>query len=333
MAGTTAGAGSLIVSMVLSAIDIPVRDRVDYVHHVVSEGVLPVDITWDAAPEHMELEFRLAVAGPVTFNSALSSRNRLTRTSRQARTDHDRALFLAVQGSGSSRVEQDGRQAELHPGDMVVYDSSRPYTLTNPGRTHLHYFQVRQRDLGLTDSAVRSAVARVISPATNPLATPARAFFETLATGGTLDQPRGAALAGMPVLELVRAVICAQDGALERSVVPGRDALADRVQRYVTAHLGDRDLGASSIAAAHHISVRHLYASLSTAGVPLRESIQHQRLEASRRDLRDPRHAHQAVATIGARWGFVDPSYFGRAFKAAYGVTPQQWRLADDAPR
>ncbi len=83
---------------------------------------------------------------------------------------------------------------------------------------------------------------------------------------------------------------------------------------------------AKRVAAAHHVSVRHLYAALARAGVSLHASIQRQRLEECRRELRDRRRAHMAVATIGSRWGFVDPSHFGRLFKASYGMTPNEWR-------
>ena len=99
------------------------------------------------------------------------------------------------------------------------------------------------------------------------------------------------------------------------------------MQQYVRDHLHERDLTAKRIATAHHVSVRHLYATLARAGISLHNSIQQQRLEECRRELRDPRCAHMAVATIGSRWGFVDPSHFGRLFKAAYGMTPNEWRL------
>jgi len=76
--------------------------------------------------------------------------------------------------------------------------------------------------------------------------------------------------------------------------------------------------------------VRHLYATLARAGIGLHATIQEQRLEGARRELRDPRLAHLAVATIGARWGFVDPSHFGRLFKRTSGRTPNEWRHHHD---
>ena len=110
-------------------------------------------------------------------------------------------------------------------------------------------------------------------------------------------------------------VLHAADG--DRGRPPLAGSLVLRVQEHVRAHLADRDLSARTIAAAHHVSVRHLYASFARAGIALRPTIREQRLERCRRDLRDPRSAHLTAAAIGARWGFADPSHFSRTFRAA----------------
>ena len=101
-----------------------------------------------------------------------------------------------------------------------------------------------------------------------------------------------------------------------------------RVQEYVRAHLADRDLSAATIAAAHHVSVRHLYAAWERAGLGLQDTIRSMRLQECRRALRDPACAHLTVSGIGARWGFADASHFGRVFRQAYGMTPGEWRAA-----
>ena len=53
------------------------------------------------------------------------------------------------------------------------------------------------------------------------------------------------------------------------------------------------------------------------------------RLARCRRDLTDPALRNQPVQTVAARWGFPDKAHFSRAFRAAYGTTPQEHR--DDA--
>jgi AraC-like DNA-binding protein len=43
-------------------------------------------------------------------------------------------------------------------------------------------------------------------------------------------------------------------------------------------------------------------------------------------DLLDPALAARPVSAIAARWGLVDPAHFSRLFRAAYGVSPVEYR-------
>jgi transcriptional regulator GlxA family with amidase domain len=54
--------------------------------------------------------------------------------------------------------------------------------------------------------------------------------------------------------------------------------------------------------------------------------IRHLRLEAVRRDLRDPLQANRSVAAVAARWCFVDAAHFSRVFRAEYGYSPSEIR-------
>ena len=54
--------------------------------------------------------------------------------------------------SGTTRVKQKGHQAELARGDMGVYDSTKPYTVTNVDQTALHYFQIPRSAFALPEA-------------------------------------------------------------------------------------------------------------------------------------------------------------------------------------
>jgi AraC-like DNA-binding protein len=136
----------------------------------------------------------------------------------------------------------------------------------------------------------------------------------------------GAQAIGQPSIELVRALITTQlpDPQLARE--PLAETLQLRVMEYVRAHLAERDLTAARIAAKHHISVRHLYNILASSGISLGDWVRAHRLEECRKDLAKPEANSVTIAFIGQRWGFPDATNFGRAFKAAYGMSPREWR-------
>jgi AraC-like DNA-binding protein len=99
-----------------------------------------------------------------------------------------------------------------------------------------------------------------------------------------------------------------------------------RIQSFIERNLADPLLSPGMIAAAHHISVRGLHKMYEAEEQTIAASIRRQRLEGSRQDLLDPGLRDRPVSAVGARWGFQDPAAFSRAFRAAYGVPPAEYR-------
>jgi AraC-like DNA-binding protein len=82
------------------------------------------------------------------------------------------------------------------------------------------------------------------------------------------------------------------------------------------------------IAAAHYISLRALYTLFETQQTSVAGWIRERRLERCRRDLADPALRERSVSAIAARRGLTDPAHFSRAFRAAYGLPPTEYRRA-----
>lgn len=100
-----------------------------------------------------------------------------------------------------------------------------------------------------------------------------------------------------------------------------RAALLARIQSYVVERLDDHRLCATSIAAAHGISVRTLHLVFAEGGISVGRWTREQRLERCMRELARARAA-TTVTEVAFRWGFNDAAHFSRAFKQLYGVSP-----------
>ncbi|MER7850781.1 AraC family transcriptional regulator [Kitasatospora sp. NPDC096077] len=107
-------------------------------------------------------------------------------------------------------------------------------------------------------------------------------------------------------------------------------ALMENVRRFIRHNLHDPALTPAAVAAAHHISVGHLHSLFTrhSGGETLAASIRRQRLHRAHRDLADPALRALPIHVIAARCGLLRASDFGRAFKAAYGLTPSEHRRA-----
>lgn len=130
------------------------------------------------------------------------------------------------------------------------------------------------------------------------------------------------------MLDLLTVVLAARLD--RRKTVPPdtrQRALLLRIHAFIEQRLTDPVLSPGAIAAAHHISIRHLHRLFETQGTTVADWIRHRRLDRCRRDLLDSAQLTRPVGAIGTRWGFTDPAHFSRVFRAAYGLPPSEYRL------
>jgi len=91
-------------------------------------------------------------------------------------------------------------------------------------------------------------------------------------------------------------------------------------------NLADPSLTLARVARTHGMSLRQLDRLFQSVGTTPAAWLRDQRLDRCRRDLVDPAHSGTPAAAIGARWGFIDPTTFNRAFHRAYGSPPGEYR-------
>jgi len=91
-------------------------------------------------------------------------------------------------------------------------------------------------------------------------------------------------------------------------------------------NLGDAELSPQQAADHLGISVRTLHARFRETGRSFGRWLLESRLEACGAALRDPGQRTLNISEIAWRWGFNDLSYFNRAFRAQFDMTPREWR-------
>jgi AraC-like DNA-binding protein len=231
---------------------------------------------------------------------------------------------LNLQLEGTGLLIKDNREAVLQPGDLAIYDTNRPYTLTFPGEARMMVVMFPCDALLLPTEYVRQ-LAAVRMAGSMGLTGIVGQFIRQLSQNfEVLSGPSGSRLVGN-ALDLVSTMLHA-----EMDIAPDRmrpqQLLAVSVREYIEANLTDPMLSPASIAAAHFISTRHLHNVFHEFGTTVSSWIRSQRLESARNELRDPLHAGKSVAAIAARWGFRDSAHFSRTFRDAFGMSPTDWR-------
>jgi len=291
----------------------------------VSESFVPLQVSTSGA-DHFRGVIRGASVDEVHVNEVRATSHVVERTP-ELIARSDRSYFkLSLMLAGTGMLIQDDREAVLHPGDLAVYDTDRPYSLVFDDDFRTMVVMFPKHLISLPADMVGQLTAVRIS-GQGGLGGMVVPYLTQLA--GNLDQLAGTTGARLAhsALDLVTTVFTRELGLDGVSADPHR-ALVQRIRSYIDRNLASTDLGPASIAAAHFISTRHLHGLFQEQGVTVSTWIRTRRLEQCRRDLLDPMLADRPVAAVAARWGFVDAAHFSRAFKTAFGISPSEYRAA-----
>jgi AraC-like DNA-binding protein len=118
-----------------------------------------------------------------------------------------------------------------------------------------------------------------------------------------------------------------ENNTLDPALLQDRlEALDARIVEYILLHLSDPSLTPQKIAAAHHISLRHLHRLWSHNERGLAEWIIVERLARAAGALASERQQRRSISAIAYSLGFKDAAHFSRRFRSTYGVPPHLWR-------
>jgi AraC family transcriptional regulator, positive regulator of tynA and feaB len=300
---------------------LPETDQFPFWREVVWEAFVPVTLS-RSGPEAFLGSVAASQIGPLGVAAIASEAQGVRRTDRDVARSPGEVFFLNMPLRGRSTVAQDGRVAELGPGDFAVVDGARPFSLDFDASfeqlslilPHELLMPLLAAPEAVTGRAVRGDDGGLGAIAGNAL----RPFFGGVALDAAMARPLAERLASLIALSL------GSGAAASGSRAALTQAALDEVER----SLGDPELTPATVAARVGISTRYLHQLFSARGPSFGRWLLGRRLERCRADLADPAIAHWTIGEIGWRNGFADPSYLARAFRRAYGVSPGEHRRA-----
>ncbi len=269
------------------------------------------------------MDFALYDYGPIKLGMSQAPASIMVRGPQLiARTgvDHFHVQFYRSQGF---ILTLDGAEQEVRPGDICMLDLSRPSALRTDGIDNLSV--IVSRDLLLPLLADAGDVHGLILRRDSETGVAVREHLEemwrqgsnlTVAQGLEWSRATAALLAGV-----VRAN--SQSRAATRAEL--RRSQFRAICRRIDRDIGDPGLGPAALAAQFFVTRPTLYRMFEPhSGIG--KYILGRRLTGVFRDLSDPSQARERIATVLNRWGFESHTAAGRAFRAAYGVTPSRCR-------
>ncbi|MBB5953615.1 AraC-like DNA-binding protein [Saccharothrix tamanrassetensis] len=303
------------------------QDRLEQFQTVASSafaplGIVPHDI------RRLRARIRAELTGGLLVSDIRSSACTVNRHFRHISSTDNDVYKIVLQVSGRMVVSQDGRRSEMLPGDIAIYDTTRPYTLEHRAETLGREDEFRTiaiacpRPYLAPNAATLRQVIALPVPTRRGVRRLVAGFFTGLADELGTDVALGGIHLADSLVDMIAMTFTGRDVVVEN----GRSGLADRITAYCEANLADPNLSPRMIARTHRISVRYLYRLFAEQDRPLSAWIRSRRLERIRQDLENPRLAGRTVAAIAARWGLYDAPHVSRTFRAAYGISPSDYR-------
>ncbi|WP_327371151.1 helix-turn-helix domain-containing protein [Streptomyces sp. NBC_01217] len=307
----------------------PTHQKETYWREALSQTFAAVDIV---VPDgNCSGTIRTSWLGHLQVTTVDGGPMRAQRTPRLIARGDDEQLVVKLLARGVATVEQDGHEADLQPGEIVLCDMARPIRMEFP-----HPFQTKslilpRRLLGLRETDLRRITAIPLRPGTTMGSLLPPFVTRLVDTAATCASHTGGMLAGT-VIDLLT-MLAEERLRQEAGDAPSVTRLLE-IQTFIDRHLADPDLAPEAIAHANQISVRYLHKLFQTDDITVSQWIQRRRLEECRRELARREAASQTIAAVARKWGFTSASHFSRTFRAAYGMSPAQWRdPAVRAPR
>ncbi|MDR7277206.1 AraC-like ligand-binding domain-containing protein [Catenuloplanes atrovinosus] len=303
------------------------QDRLEAWREITAASLAPTAIDCPE-PEAFSAHLRAVPLGGAQITSLAYTALAARRTPREIRRSDPEYYQVGLIRAGRQGVAQNDASALLGCGDLVIYDSSRPFeaVVSADSRAESVVLQFGKRMLPLPAKQVAGLCA-VSLPGAEGIGRLLATFLASMADGRTRCTERDALRLETIAVDLTTAVLAHH---LERDNPPlcsPTRTLYLRIVAFIEQNLHDPDLSPVTIALAHRISARYLHRifqqhhPVSVAG-----HIRTRRLDQARRDLADPRLGHLTIAAIARRWGFPRPADFSRAFHRQTGVPPRDYR-------
>ncbi|MFJ4690090.1 helix-turn-helix domain-containing protein [Streptomyces sp. NPDC088766] len=318
-----------LTGSLLSTDTVPAHRRREYWREALSRTFGAVDMS---VPEEIDTgTIRTAPLGRLQVTTVDGDALDARRTRRLiAQGDDEAYVIVKLLTRGGARLEQDARDVSVGPGEVFIYDMSRPVRLSLAKCFRTTSLVVPRQVLGLREADLRQITASPFRSDT-PLGGLLSVLLSRLADTAGAYRPHTREMLARNVVDLLTVLADERLGRGSAGTPGGDAAMLQQIRAFIGRHLADPDLTPEAVARAHHISVRYLHKIFQGEDTTVSRWIQSRRLEACRRELAHREAANRTIVAVAQRWGFTSAAHFSRVFRTAYGMSPSEWRATHRA--
>lgn len=233
------------------------------------------------------------------------------------------ANYLAVLLlSGRYMVAQDGREAFLQPGEMVIFDATKPHLIHCPAAFSKVIVSVPKQMLRERLPGVELCTARTISGQSGVGLVTANLIASITDQVKQMETTVFNRLSEVALDSLTLALTTARPERYELS--GSRSFALYQIKSFIERNLTDPALTPDVVAQAMKCTPRYINLLLQDENTSLMRYVLARRLKHCYDALTEKNNQHQRISDVAFKWGFNDISHFSRTFKQAFDATPTE---------
>ncbi|WP_047550091.1 helix-turn-helix domain-containing protein [Methylotenera sp. G11] len=307
----------------LSTEDIPAWCRQEWLREVIGREYANVDIT---PPRSERLFNEMAIySGKLMRLSVIHSNSiTITRLPKEPSLISQDAYFGVILLAGEYLLEQNNREVFLKPGDMTIYDATRPHRIHCPESFSKLIISIPRKLMRERLAGVEHCTALHIK-SEQGAGSIASHFIQSMAReADRISRNTFDALSenSLDLFTLALNGIRPQSHNLSRS----RSLSLFRVKEFIERNITNPLLDTAAIESGTGLSARYINELLQYEGTSLMRYVWNSRLTHCHKELSSPDCFPNRISDVALQWGFNDFSHFSRAYKKKYGMSPRDAR-------
>nr|WP_288102350.1 helix-turn-helix domain-containing protein [Halomonas sp.] len=294
---------------------------------IISDTYFPLTLSYGDHEEDAfqgSLKVWKAAGSDYSLSRLTSDRAEYSRSSSQIAEDSQASFLVTIPLRAQVFFSQHGRNLNCPPGHFIVEQGDAPYRFGYATPNDMWVFKV-------PEGSMRSRIRRPGRYSQHCFSAQQGigcAFVEFLKICSlhvnecsVEDQSRLFEQA----LSMLSMVLEQDERVLNSDQSHLKTAHLMRIERYISANLGDPELSPARIAHSCGISLRYLHKLFAGSGYTVGEWIRAQRLEAAHREL-ESLPVGINIGEVAYRWGFSEQAQFSRAFRRRFGYSASELR-------
>lgn len=233
--------------------------------------------------------------------------------------------MIKTQVKGTTKLNVDGQQLLMRPGDYIICDNSRTYSLDFQEETAIISIPLSSEYLRKF-SPFPQDVAFLPVDNSNPVRRVAYDYLDSLWRNNASDLYASTReKLASTFLELAVLSIAEQKNQ-QFPVKASHRELFNRCCQYIDKNFIDETLAPAQIAQTNGISLRYLQSIFAEQETTVNSYLLEKRLNEAMKILKSQIYASRTISEIAYSLGFKSLASFSRSFKEYYGMSPKSAR-------